>query len=136
MSRCVQKLVGRTVKRVVMNAERTRLGLELENDDRVVYRTAGDCCSESWIEHFEVEDLLGGEITGVEIPSWCGPEEVDESDDRGEVVKVYGVRFLVRGRGVCALEFRNASNGYYGGSIEQEKDDSGWPHLNDVTRDF
>ncbi len=77
------------------------------------FEAFGDCCSESWIEHLEApKDLEGALLTGY--------EEIPMSDEwlnDDEYQQVYESRFLTD-RGPIVLEFRNNSNGYYGGSLE------------------
>ena len=74
----------------------------------------GDCCSESWFEHVEnFEALFGEEIRGVLLKAQEAiTENVRQSVEYAEVIE------LTTDRGVCSLEFRNSSNGYYDGATE------------------
>lgn len=72
-----------------------------------------DCCSESWIEHVTgIGSLLGGtifEITRAESVS------VPATRQESEYIDVYTIKTE---KGRFDIEFRNSSNGYYGGAIE------------------
>jgi hypothetical protein len=75
--------------------------------------TTGDCCSHSWIEHVEGEEhLLGQPIRRVE-------EVYLSRQDHPEFDCLQSYSFKIwTDRGICDIEFRNSSNGYYGGEIE------------------
>jgi len=74
------------------------------------YTVEGDCCSYSWFESIQgVDALLLGTVTEVEelfIDSWT-----DETD---ELIQSYGFKIKTN-KGYATIEFRNSSNGYYGG---------------------
>lgn len=114
-------LVGKSITRWHLDPDRTRLTLwwGTTGDERVHLRVYGDCCSHSWIESIDAPEVLEGEILGVEeIPmpdlgrqsSLHHPEAVD-------CVKYYGLKITTR-RGRCVIDYRNDSNGYYGGWME------------------
>lgn len=111
----------------------------------VIYDAEGDCCSRSWIEHVEMPDsVVGRKIVGYDEPDlpthdghecdptvdvnpagWSlkklvGEERYREEYCKGhDVLKVYHTRlFLDNGESVT-IEYRNDSNGYYGGTLER-----------------
>ena len=81
----------------------------------LVGATWGDCCSTTWIEDIDDATVIG---TGAVL---MGIDNVDMPDlgdpDEYTTRKYYGIRFTTS-RGQCTLDFRNDSNGYYGGSID------------------
>lgn len=75
-----------------------------------------DCCSETWIEDIEAPalgfpcTLLGG--YDLDMPDARDSEEGEPQ----EWIAFYGLR-LHTSSGDIDIEYRNASNGYYGGSL-------------------
>jgi len=99
-------------------SDKERILFRTSNED-FLYQSEAECCSETWIEDISFPELLiNEEIVGV---SKCEfPEKIDDSREN-HVIKTYGWA-LKTFKGVCDIEFRNASNGYYGGSLELVKD--------------
>lgn len=83
----------------------------------------GDCCSTSWVEHLTVpSDIAGAVITGykqTDAVEGVTPEEEAHQikESYGDVLQVYG-EAVVTDRGEIVIEYRNSSNGYYGGWME------------------
>ncbi len=133
----MKNLIGYTVNAVWINPDKTILAFEMNRDGGplALYRTEGDCCSKSWIEHMEnastFKSVTVTDVEDIEMPegTWTGSEE-----DRGELIQYYGVKIkgIKMGSGFTVdgiyrtfevpaemmIEYRNESNGYYGGSIE------------------
>jgi len=78
-----------------------------------VAKTDGDCCSNTWIEHVELP--AGGFpalVTAVEdIPM----PDLGNMPDR-DVVAYYGCK-ITTDKGHIIVDYRNDSNGYYGGNL-------------------
>lgn len=114
-----QKLVGFRVEALLVSRDRESLYLVVEDGPasgpvRLVFELPvdGECCSHSWWNDvYAPKQLLGGTITAVRHVDMPNADD-DPTDD---CVQVYGIE-LVTDRGICTLVFRNASNGYYGGS--------------------
>src|SRR5688572_21264250 len=105
-----EKLIGETlVSAAIVNDQ-----FVIETDKRVqVYDVEGDCCSYSWVEHITVPDFaIGKTITKVD-DSGNIVSDHGEHDDGGEIA-VYN-SFIRTDGGDVVLEYRNSSNGYYGG---------------------
>jgi len=82
------------------------------SDGGLSYTVEGDCCSHSWFESIQgVEALMHGTVSRVEPLALGGDEDAGDSYS---VVKVYGIR-IVTDKGYATIEYRNSSNGYYGG---------------------
>ncbi len=115
-ARAMAQLVGKTVTSVELNASKDYLRLRTAEGAALEFFAEGDCCSHSWIENMEnVASLLGGTVTDAEDVD-VGDTIVE--DEHSVYIKRYGVKLYVTGRPPFLLEFRNSSNGYYGGSLE------------------
>lgn len=112
-----KSLVGRVVLGV--NVTDDTVTWKTETGD-VVWETEGDCCSHSWIEHAEL-DLVRGRITSVrhlELPAeWYALHAESKDEVDGEFFAHYGIA-IESEQGSGTIDFRNESNGYYGGSME------------------
>ena len=117
MSELKSKLLGRRVLSLLMNPEHDYM--RFVTDAGVFdFHCYGDCCSESFINHTNcLEDLLGNTVLEVDEVDMFSALGVVPEPTRQEVDQVLTYR-LRTSKGICALEFRNSSNGYYGGSLE------------------
>jgi hypothetical protein len=114
------QLVGKAIQAAVLGidprhadaGEGTRLTFTTAEGD-YVYDAFGDCCSESWIESTDpLEELAGATILRIEEAE---TQRVDGTRD--EVDDIDFVTFVTT-KGYWHLEFRNSSNGYYGGQMD------------------
>jgi hypothetical protein len=115
----LEDLVDKTIKEVRM--ELTNTCIQFETDQGVFsYITEGDCCSESWINHISgLQALIGQKVLKTEQIDMPEIHEGQEGfSGKQEVEKVYSFKMFTS-QGVCELEMRNASNGYYGGSLDK-----------------
>lgn len=75
-----------------------------------------DCCSQTWIENIELP-ALGFPCTIVAADELEMPEGREAlSDEPQEYIRFYGLR-LKTNKGELVVDYRNASNGYYGGNL-------------------
>lgn len=118
---------------VVIDDEKEHVTFKFDGAPDVVFRVEGDCCSSSWIEHLDVPpDCIGEKLVSVEdgdgVP-WdgheCVPKKADEdgyaygNECDHDHLKVYNTKF-VTAKGTVVLEYRNDSNGYYGGYLVRQ----------------
>lgn len=90
-----------------------RIAFFFDDKTNAVFETEGDCCSQSWIEHYEIpKDIKGAMVT--RITDVQKKEKWDNEDS--ELTRFYETRFKTT-KGEIVLEYRNSSNGYYGGSL-------------------
>ena len=83
----------------------------------VTLKTYGDCCSYTWIESLDAPDALLGTVRSVEDIDMPNLGNIDGSKHTDvDQVAYYGLK-IVTERGVCVIDYRNDSNGYYGGSL-------------------
>lgn len=111
MSESVNILVGRTVNAVQIASDKKAMKF-LTDDGDVVVRADGDCCSSTWIEGIDLPGVLIGTVRAVEeieMPDLGSPDDY-------EVIAYYGCR-ITTDKGSCVIDYRNESNGYYGGNL-------------------
>jgi len=111
-------LVGKILTAVYLAEDKEAIKFEIEGGDPLVVRCDGDCCSHTWIEHLELP-ALGLPATVVSVEHLDLNKEPDETD--GEYVQFYGCK-IVTDRGEIVIDYRNSSNGYYGGSLSWPDD--------------
>ena len=105
-------LAGKHLSAVEISDDKTLLVFRLDDGRTLTYTAEGDCCSQSWIEHLTVpSDIAGAEVTG-----WA-EQDMGEKEEDYETIKVYQTSFLTA-KGEIIVEYRNSSNGYYGGWLE------------------
>lgn len=112
---------------------RVLLSARMDGDDVVLrfadgtkrYRPEGDCCSESWVEHLTVPDLGRGskvlrvsESDGVDATPAEKASTDASRDYPTDCLRVYHTAIATE-RGEVVIEYRNDSNGYYGGSLHE-----------------
>lgn len=125
----MDSLLGRTITGYGLEDHRETLRIETDKGP-LRWATYADCCSRTWFEDVsELGDVIGHKVTKVESVSMDDIQSysdtlrklANEDDDHyGEVVQLYGYKLTTTG-GRALIEFRNSSNGYYGGSIEEIK---------------
>lgn len=118
---CIQKeidsMIDRKLKSVLLNKYRDRVTFSFQEGPSQSFGVAGGCCSTSWIEHFEMpNDVDGAFIIKVEDGNIIQDHEEHDPEGEWNVIKVYNTIFHTN-RGSIVLEFRNSSNGYYGGYL-------------------
>lgn len=131
-----EDLVNLKVNSLEINSDKTVIVLNTDSGKRYLV-AEGDCCSNSWFENISgLDNLIGQtilEVTDVDLPD-------KNIDTDYEYFKFYSYK-LRTPKGVCELEYRNSSNGYYGGSVSVEEElnkyyDEDLKNLKQVTKDF
>jgi hypothetical protein len=108
-------LIGETILEVIISDDKDEITF-ITDKGRLRYLAYGDCCSQSWIETTDpIEDLIGQKIIYTEEHEM---DELDELDvEYGNVVRVYQDTLKTE-KISWNIEYRNESNGFYGGSLE------------------
>ena len=116
-------LIGKRIHSFELNPDRTELSIFIETPDfslweKYKFIVEGECCSITWFESMDApEVLIGGIVSSV--------EDIDMPDlgSKGTInhpyvdhVVYYGLK-VTTDKGVCVIDYRNDSNGYYGGSV-------------------
>lgn len=111
-------LVGKIVTAVYLADDGGAIRFDVDGGDPVVARADGDCCSHTWIESVDSpERLIGVPVVSVEdleMPDLGSPDEDD-------VIAYYGCK-IVTEKGDVVIDYRNESNGYYGGDLSWPTD--------------
>lgn len=108
-------LVGKTITGMKIADDRQALLFETDSGNVKVLVDA-DCCSYTWVEHVDLPALgfpaKVSAVVDLEMPE--GKESEFHKDV--EVLAFYGCT-IVTDRGEIVIDYRNDSNGYYGGSL-------------------
>ena len=108
-------LIGQRLLKVLVSTDKAAILFETEAG-MVEAKANGDCCSHSWIESVESPaHALGGVVTEVEDLDMPDQQGGDRGDQ--ECLKFYGCK-ITTDKGSFTIDYRNSSNGYYGGSLE------------------
>jgi hypothetical protein len=111
-------LVGKYIERFSLDGMGGWITFHLRDGEQVHLEAWGDCCSQSWIESIDAPTVLHGKVLKVEDIDM--PELGDVGTDKMpdvDVVAYYGLKITTE-EGIAVLDYRNDSNGYYGGSLE------------------
>lgn len=120
----LKNLVGKKVLEIWANSEFMKFVTDQGN---YMYQVTGDCCSSSFFyDFYGVENLLNRVVENVESIELL-PSDVVASNNSGyvDLTQVYGYKITTTlpedswGGVTSVFSFRNISNGYYGGSIDQ-----------------
>lgn len=105
-------LEGKTITGVKIARDDSAILLETTDGD-IAAQAEGDCCSITWIEDVSLPALgFPANVISAEVLNLPFPEE---QPDYGET-KAYGFK-VETDKGRLNIEYRNESNGYYGGSL-------------------
>jgi hypothetical protein len=105
-------LVGKTITKIKI-AEDKQAILFITEDGEIMAKCDGDCCSYTWVEHMTLP-YLG-------LPCKVLAADDIPMPDLGEMpgceqVSYYGFK-ISTDKGDIVIDYRNDSNGYYGGNI-------------------
>lgn len=107
-------LIGKTLTAVHLADDKKAIRFDVEGGEPIVARADGDCCSSTWIENVEnPEAIVGSPVLSAEAIDM--PERELKRDDF-DVVAFYGFKIATL-NGECVIDYRNESNGYYGGNL-------------------
>lgn len=92
----------------------------ITDEEDIIAKTDGDCCSDSWIENIELP-INGFPAVVISVED-LELNKSEEDKDNYETVEFYGCK-IVTDKGDIILDYRNSSNGYYGGNLSWPGDD-------------
>jgi len=105
-------LIGKTIEKIRIASDKKAI-LFVTNDENVVANADGDCCSETWIEHVSLPAMgfpcKVVSMGSVEMPNLGSPNKY-------RVISYYGYK-ITTDKGDILIDYRNKSNGYYGGNL-------------------
>lgn len=107
-------LIGKTIIEMKIASDKLALLFVASTGEKLVAKVDADCCSRTWIESIEMPALglpfTVSDVVALEL------NKPDVSDDTFECLQFYGAK-LVTDKGDMVIDYRNESNGYYGGSM-------------------
>lgn len=108
-------LVGKTLTGMKIANDREAI-LFQTTDGEIVVQVDADCCSYTWVEHIEMP-ALGFPATVVSVDDLEMPEGKPSTFHADpDSLQFYGCKILTD-KGEIVIDYRNDSNGYYGGSL-------------------
>lgn len=129
----LKDLIGRKVTHIYI--DQYYLRFDTEDGPSYTYQVEGDCCSRSYFyDFYGVEKLLeNGKITEIKTVELTPTDlSVRDKSDYDEI-QVYGYQITTEskeyGEVTSVFSFRNASNGYYGGSINKSISEAPIPEI-------
>lgn len=126
----MKKLNGKVIKEInVFGEYHDKIQFVTDSGD-ICFYTYGDCCSSSFFSDiWNAQNIIGEKVITVEdidLQPGEAPNRGAEDDDNEQI---YGIK-ITSEKGSCVIIFRNHSNGYYGGSIEDgsspKEDEKKW----------
>lgn len=107
-------LEGKTIDGIEIAEDKQALRFLIRGEEPIIAKCDGDCCSSTWVENVELP-VNGFPATVITAQNVDMP---DQGDMEGrDVVSYYGFK-IHTDKGEILIDYRNESNGYYGGSLE------------------
>lgn len=108
------KLIGKKIVDVKIAEDKLAMLFVCDNGEELVVRVDADCCSYTWIESVELP-ALGFPFTVIACDDLDMNKEPLENEEY-ECLQFYGAK-ITTDKGDMVIDYRNDSNGYYGGEI-------------------
>jgi hypothetical protein len=105
-------LVGKQLTGLKITADKIALKFRTTEGD-VLACTDADCCSSTWIESVE-NTVFAFPALVLSVEDLDMPDLEESWKDGKECIQYYGCK-ITTDRGVIIIDYRNESNGYYGG---------------------
>lgn len=112
-------LIGKAITEIKLAKDRQAILFSTTAGDLVVL-CHGDCCSETWVEGIELP-ALGFPAVVLAVEDVDMPERPCLHRVNTDVVTFYGCK-ITTDRGELLIDYRNESNGYYGGNLSWPTD--------------
>jgi len=107
-------LIGKEIERLEIATDKMAMKFVISGEEDIVVKTDGDCCSHTWIEHVSLPAYgFPATVTGAENLQMPDPESISTD---GDEIAYYGFKIMTN-KGDIIIDYRNASNGYYGGGL-------------------
>lgn len=107
-------LEGKTITTVDIAKDRMAIRFSVQEGDPIIARADADCCSHTWIEYIE-QPAMGFPCLVLSVEDLDLPGS-DDNHPEHECLQVYGLK-ISTDRGDIVVDYRNSSNGYYGGNL-------------------
>jgi len=120
-----EALLGKCITSVEISDSRDIITF-ITTEGAVKLYAEGDCCSTTWIESLDDEQALFGTVQDVEnLPMLDLGSIPTHHHQNVDVISYYGLKITTE-KGRCVIDYRNDSNGYYGGALVTEQELRGW----------
>lgn len=114
-------LIGKQIVAFALADDGADIRFDVKEGGPITLVAVGDCCSLTWIESLDAPTALLGTVLDVEEIPMPDLGNIDGTRHQGvEVVDYYGLK-ITTDKGRCVIDYRNDSNGYYGGHLELVK---------------
>jgi len=113
-----KEIVGNVIESFEMAPDGDWIIFRFKDDPPLKLSAKGDCCSYSWIEGIDLPNALQGRVLAAEsilMPDLgnVGTAKCNNVDK----VNYYGLKITTE-NGIAVIDYRNSSNGYYGGWLD------------------
>lgn len=105
-------LENKIVNNIYLTRDKLAIKFETTGGD-IIARTDADCCSHTWVEHIELP-ALGFPAVVLSTENLYLADGVRYDEDT--YTQFYGFK-IVTDKGEIIIDYRNESNGYYGGDL-------------------
>lgn len=113
-------LDDKIIKEIKLTKDREHILFVFDDGKTLEAYAHGDCCSNTWIEHIEHATEYPAKVLKVETLEMPESHWKDGEED-GDYITYYGLS-IKTDKGDIVIEYRNSSNGYYGGELAFEGD--------------
>lgn len=105
-------LLHKIITKIELADDRYSIRFTLDDGEEIIARCYAECCSDTWIESVINHDAAVGSpvLRVVALDLW--ERKISECN----WVTFYGLA-IETANGRCTIDFRNSSNGYYGGEL-------------------
>ena len=110
-------LVGKTITAIHIAEDKEAIRFDVAGGESIVAKCDADCCSYTWIEHVTLP-ALGFPFLVLAEKDVEMPEDIEND---GDCIRFYGFA-LETDKGAFLIDYRNSSNGYYGGNLSWPDD--------------
>lgn len=128
-----KELIGKTLTGLQLYDDKIAINF-LTTDGPIKASCDADCCSFTWVEHIELPALgFPAKVLSVEDLDMPDLGDMENCD----VVAYYGFK-VTTDKGEITIDYRNDSNGYYGGNLtwDDEEHYGGVSGQNDSTENW
>jgi len=111
-------LIGKKITQIKIADDKEAI-LFICDDCEIKARCDAECCSNTWIEHIELP-ALGFPALVVAVDDLDLPGSENDHPEY-DCLQVYGCK-ITTDKGDIVIDYRNSSNGYYGGNLSWPDD--------------
>lgn len=117
----LDRLIGQKVIKLLFNKEKNSFAFLLDTLRLEIFNCNGECCSSSWIEHLTgLNNLLYYKVIKIKYIDIDTERDGDEWGEKETLIYRFDIHTEA---GMCTMEMRNHSNGYYSGQLTHIDDD-------------